>query len=153
MSSIWPLLDLPIDRRCRSRLLLRLIAVNSTPMLRLFTQDLRSPLVRKTALSRMLQIIMEMADGSVVTGPSQWRAPMTPTILAFFDACLAPDAAYDRELLSLLSPSHLAAITVCFEDRLQQASDEDRLEVLSSLLRIHAAIPDWPSKPYRPPSP
>jgi hypothetical protein len=101
----------------------------------------------------MLQVIMEMADGSVVTGPSQWRAPMTPTILAFFDGCLAPDAAADRELLSSLSPSHLAAITVCFEDRLRQGSDEDRLEVLGSLIHIHAAIPDWPSKPYRTPSP
>ena len=69
---------------------------------------------------------------------------MSDIILLFFESSLDSDNIDSYcDLQTLLSPSHRAAISKCFEERLQRGSDEERLSMLQKLVRIHQAMPDW----------
>ena len=49
-----------------------------------------------------------------------------------------------QTILEALLPSHMAAISACFEDRLVQSTDEERQATLTRLSRLQRLIPAWP---------
>jgi hypothetical protein len=128
------------------RLLLRLITIDSRPLLKLLELDLHQEPMRSVTLRRLVQVCLDMADQTVVACSSAWHAPIAPVVLVFLNACIDAQHPDSRQLLDLLLPSHRAAITVCLEDRLLQASDEDRLVVLSCVNRTFATVPSWQSE-------
>ncbi|OXG10991.1 hypothetical protein C366_06495 [Cryptococcus neoformans Tu401-1] len=143
---IWPLIGLPIDRRSRARVLLKLLSVNSAPLERIIHAQLEfSPEARAQARERLLIFILELADTSVNYELSNWRAAMVGLVLLFFDVLLDPrDVTPDNIIiLKTLQPTQLNAMSMCFEEHLVKSSDERRLVLLSRLSRLRMNVPQW----------
>lgn len=127
------------------RLLLRLLHVNPLPLENLLRSQIAMPESRQVALDRLLRVILDMADATVVADARDWHNHAAGTISIFLDEVLSdqPIGVCDTVLLQSLRPSHLAAVTVCFEESLLFGSDEDRLELLPKLHRYCTALPKW----------
>lgn len=143
---IWPLIGLPIDRRSRARVLLKLLSVNSAPLERIIHTQLEfSPEARTQARERLLTFILELADTSVNYELSNWRAATVGLILLFFDVLLDPKDVIPDNIIILktLQPTQLNAMSMCFEEHLVKGSDERRLVLLTKLSRLRMSIPQW----------
>jgi hypothetical protein len=138
-------MDVRMDRRCRSRQLMSMIAVNPAPLQRLVRQNLASADKRERTVERLLRFTLELADETVVRDATHWRAPVVGLLNVFFDALLDPkhQGAHAAIVLDSLMPSHLAAVSVCFEEKLAVASEEERLELLDKLHLYRLGLPSW----------
>lgn len=73
---------------------------------------------------------------------------MVGLVLLFFDVLLDPrDVTPDNIIiLKTLQPTHLNAMSMCFEEHLVKSSDERRLVLLSRLSRLRMNVPQWASE-------
>ncbi|KAK8858838.1 hypothetical protein IAR55_003068 [Kwoniella newhampshirensis] len=144
---IWPLIDLAIDRHKRARVLLKLLSVNPVPLEQTVRRQLdANSNERAQVRERLLTFILEFADDSVTFEQTSWRASAVGLVLLFFDAILDNTEAIPDNLIILKSllPTHLQAMSTCFEEFLVQSSDERRLILLGRLRRLQLALPSWP---------
>ncbi|ORY30604.1 hypothetical protein BCR39DRAFT_529130 [Naematelia encephala] len=141
---LWPLVELDVDRRSRARVFLRLLAVDTSPMERLVTEQYQEGTSRETG-ERLLVFVLDLADESLTYENLGWRRAAVGLATLFFEALLdaarvTPDALV---VVKALLPAHLRAISVCFEEYLVQSSDERRLALLSRLRQFRLALPSW----------
>ncbi|KIR32183.1 hypothetical protein I352_05415 [Cryptococcus deuterogattii MMRL2647] len=143
---IWPLIGLPVDRRSRTRVFLKLLSVNSAPLERIIYAQLESsPEDRTQVRERLLTFVLELADTSINYELSNWRAATVDLILLFFDVLLDPRNVIPDNIIILktLQPTQLNAMSTCFEEHLVKSSDERRLILLSKLNRLRMSVPQW----------
>ncbi|WWD18729.1 hypothetical protein CI109_103183 [Kwoniella shandongensis] len=149
---IWPLVDLSVDRRSRARVLLRLLHVNSLPLEQIVRRQLDAGTNERAKVrERLLTFILELADESITFDHTNWRASAVGLILLFFDALLDNTEVIPDNLIVLRSllPTHLQAMSLCFEEFLVQSSDERRLVLLARLRKLQLAMPTWPIISWR----
>lgn len=82
---------------------------------------------------------------------THWRHTAVGLVLLFFEALLDPAILTQDNLIVLraLLPTHLRAISTCFEEYLVQSSDEGRLGLLGRLQRVRLTLPAWPGRSLR----
>lgn len=152
MSSIWPLLDLDISRRCRIRILLKLITVHSTPLEEIIRADLSSER-RGVSIERLLSFTLEFGDDTVTSDSRNWRSAVAELILIFVQAISDSDHS-DPSAMAIrnsLLPLHFQAWSLCFEESIVSGSDERRLSLLVRLRQLRLSFPAWPGMyPPRP---
>ncbi|WVQ84347.1 hypothetical protein IAT38_006499 [Cryptococcus sp. DSM 104549] len=144
---VWPLVDMPVDRRSRARVLLKLLSVNSAPLEQMVQSQLDSSFDdRAQVRERLLTFVLELADSSVSFELANWRASAVSLILLFFDVILDTREVIPDNLIILRSllPTQLRAMSACFEEHLVKSSDERRLVLLARLETLRKALPDWP---------
>ncbi|ODN74054.1 hypothetical protein L202_07524 [Cryptococcus amylolentus CBS 6039] len=142
----WPLIARSVSRRSRARVLLRLLSVNSTPLVKLIhAQSDVSREERTIVRERLLTLILELADSSINHDLVNWRSSAVALILVFFDVLLDNKEVIPDNLVvhKSLLPTHLKAISLCFEEYLVKNSDENRLVLLTRLRRLRLALPQW----------
>lgn len=97
---------------------------------------------------RLFSFVLELADDRVTQDVSSWRRAAVGLIFQLFNAVMpATDPSpHNMVMWRGLLPTHLRAITLCFEDHLEFGNDEQRLTLLSQLLHLQTLIPSWPSE-------
>ncbi|WRT68054.1 uncharacterized protein IL334_005029 [Kwoniella shivajii] len=144
---IWPLVDFAIDRKSRARVLLRMLSVNPNSLEKIVRQELdSSPEERAKVRERILTFVLDLADSSVVYELSTWQSSAVGLILLLFDVLsdTAEMISDNLVILQALLPTHLKAMSMCFEDYLIRHSDEKRLILLTRLRRLRLTLPTWP---------
>ncbi|OCF37304.1 hypothetical protein I316_01213 [Kwoniella heveanensis BCC8398] len=146
---IWPLVDYDVDRKSRARVLLKMISVNPGSLEKIVRQQLDSgPERRGRVRERLLTLILELADMSLTTELSQWPWPSSAVglILLFFDAVQDTTEMIPSNLVIVKSilPTHLKAMSKCFEEFLVQSTDDRRLVLLTRLRKLRLSLPLWP---------
>ncbi|OCF56840.1 hypothetical protein L486_05695 [Kwoniella mangroviensis CBS 10435] len=144
---IWPLVDVTVDRKSRTRVLLRMLSVNSNSLEKIVREQLDSgPEGRAKVRERLLTFILELSDSSLVYELTSWQSSAVGLILLLFDVLtdtseMIPD---NLVILQCLLPAQLQAMSSCFEDYLARHSDEKRLILLTRLRRLRLNLPTWP---------
>ncbi|WVR06582.1 hypothetical protein IAU60_003614 [Kwoniella sp. DSM 27419] len=143
---VWPLGDRILGRRSRMRVILRMISVDSIPLETIVRSQLDSKGERPLVRERLLTFALDLADHTVIQDNTGWRKSAVGLILLLFDAILDTTEILPDNLLILkaLLPTHLAAMSACFEEFLIQGSDERRAVLLARLQRLRLALPTWP---------
>ncbi|WVQ73477.1 hypothetical protein IAR50_003049 [Cryptococcus sp. DSM 104548] len=142
----WPLIGRSVSRRSRARVLLRLLSVNSTPLVEIIYAQLDTTREERTIVrERLLTLILELADSSINHDLVNWRPSAVALILVFFDVLLDTEEIIPDNLVvqKALLPTHLMAMSSCFEEYLLKNSDENRLVLLTRLRRLRLAFPQW----------
>ncbi|KAK4689023.1 hypothetical protein P7C73_g1090, partial [Tremellales sp. Uapishka_1] len=145
---IWPLMGSSVDRRCRLRVFLKLLAVNKMPLEQLVASQLRSEDGQEVTeiRERLLCFALEIADESITSESTGWRASSTGLILLLFESLLEPAQASSENLAVIngLLPLQLGAISTCFEEDLVRSNDEQRMALLSRLQNLRLTFSHWP---------
>lgn len=97
---------------------------------------------------RLFTFLLELADDRVSKDVSNWRRAAVGLIFQLFNTVMPATDPSPHNLVMWrgLLPTHLHAITLCFEDHLEYGNDEQRLTLLSQLLHLQTLIPSWPSE-------
>nr|XP_019045323.1 hypothetical protein I302_05712 [Kwoniella bestiolae CBS 10118]OCF24253.1 hypothetical protein I302_05712 [Kwoniella bestiolae CBS 10118] len=144
---IWPLVDVAVDRKSRTRVILKMLSVNSNALEKIVREQLDSGSEgRAKVRERLLTFILELSDSSSVYELNSWQSSTVGLILLLFDVLtdtseMIPD---NLVILQCLLPAQLQAMSLCFEDYLVRHSDEKRLILLTRLRRLRLNLPAWP---------
>nr|XP_018262073.1 uncharacterized protein I303_05088 [Kwoniella dejecticola CBS 10117]OBR84231.1 hypothetical protein I303_05088 [Kwoniella dejecticola CBS 10117] len=144
---LWPLVDLPVDRKSRTRVMLKMLSVNPNALEKIVRQELDAGSEERARVrERLLTFILELADSSVVYEVSAWQSSAVGLILLLFDVLTDTSEMISDNvvILNSLLPTQLQAMSVCFENYLLRSSDEKRLVLLTRLRRLRFSLPTWP---------
>nr|XP_019013028.1 uncharacterized protein I206_02525 [Kwoniella pini CBS 10737]OCF51809.1 hypothetical protein I206_02525 [Kwoniella pini CBS 10737] len=145
---IWPLVDLStVDRRSRTRILLKMLSVNSNALEKIVREQLDSGSGgRAQVRERLLTFILDLADSSILFEVTAWESSAVGLILLLFDVLTDTSEMISDNLVILhaLLPTHLQAMSECFEDYLLRHNDEKRLVLLTRLRKLRLNLPIWP---------
>ncbi|WWC96533.1 hypothetical protein V866_003401 [Kwoniella sp. B9012] len=144
---IWPLVDVAVDRKSRTRVILRMLSVNSNSLEKIVREQLDSgPEGRAKVRERLLTFILELSDSSLVFELTSWQSSAVGLILLLFDVLMDTSEMIPDNLVRLqcLLPAQLQAMSLCFEDYLVRHSDEKRSILLTRLRRLRLNLPTWP---------
>lgn len=141
---LWNLMDSHQNRPNLLRVLLRVLSVNTAPILELARADLEGD-QRSAAMERIFGLILNMADTRLTSEVLGWRNAAVDTILLFFEMVSKPEDSRPENhvLIRGLMPHHLLAMSACFEEALTRTSPENRINLLGRLQRLRAVRPDW----------
>jgi len=92
--------------------------------------------------------VLELADDSITFECHGWRRAAVGLILRFFDTLMDPSNLTPDNLVVLqtLLPTQLRAFSMCFEEYLEQSSDDRRLILLGRLHRLRIVLQSWPGE-------
>lgn len=145
--SIWPLYARDVNRRSRSRVFLKLVMVNPSPIEEMVKRELEQ--VDQTSLrERMLTLVLELADDVVTADLECFRSNAVGLVMLFFTEVLQPLNPIPDILViwKAIQPSQLIAIARCFEEHIVSCSDEEKKKFLAQLLQLRSLFPSWPGK-------
>lgn len=137
-------MDLRVDRRCRTRLMLKLISINSPELVHMLERDLQSP-ERECTLERLMRFLLDCLDNDITVDARNWHAGIVDIMILFFKAITDParSSPLQQVMQHSIVPIHLEAISRLFEEYLDVSSDQKRLQLLLCLRQIRMAYPSW----------